>query len=484
MRQHRILKALLAVLIICTMLITPAFADSQGYINANNVCFRKGPGTNYAVIGVYSSGKALTITGTSGDWTSCVIDGNSGYVFSVYVSESQSVPAQAAETAPQEDSRPSGGNAIVIIGNPNGSASVSVSDPAPSAEPAEDAPSASSSGGGNAEVVIGRETPRTTPAPSASPAVSPAVSPSPSPSASPAANVTNGSTAYVTGDYVRFRTGPSTSYTIITMYNKGTEVTVLDKSGDWTKCSINGREGFISSQYISSTSPVTSIPTYTTGGNSQGVVETNSGTEAVEPKTGYVCGNNVRFRKGPSTSTEIIGEFYYGNAVTINGKNGDWYSVNANGKDGYVYAQYVKEGTYTAPAESSGTVSSGNVSGDDIVAFAKQYLGYKYVWGGASPEEGFDCSGFVSYVYKHFGYSLNRVACDQAANGVHVDNSKLKPGDVLCFYTSANYIGHTGIYIGGGKFIHSANSNTGVIITDLTTGYYADRGYEARRIIN
>ena len=110
-------------------------------------------------------------------------------------------------------------------------------------------------------------------------------------------------------------------------------------------------------------------------------------------------------------------------------------------------------------------------------------MGYRYSWGGKSPETGFDCSGFVYYVYSQFGYTLNRVACDQALNGVHVDPKDLQPGDVLCFYSNDNYyIGHTGIYIGNNKFIHASTSTTGVIITELG-GYYFTRGYEARRIV-
>ena len=110
-------------------------------------------------------------------------------------------------------------------------------------------------------------------------------------------------------------------------------------------------------------------------------------------------------------------------------------------------------------------------------------MGYPYVWGGMDPSTGFDCSGLVYYVYGQFGYRLNRVAADQASNGVHVDPSNLQPGDVLCFYSSGSYIGHAGIYIGNNQFVHAANSRTGVIVSDLS-GYYSSRGFEARRIVN
>ena len=133
-------------------------------------------------------------------------------------------------------------------------------------------------------------------------------------------------------------------------------------------------------------------------------------------------------------------------------------------------------------ASSGETSLSGPATGIDVVSFACRYVGYPYAWAGKDPSTGFDCSGFVWYVYSAFGYDLNRVASAQAQNGLHVDASDLRMGDILCFYTYGSYIGHSGIYIGNGKFIHAANSATGVVITDLDS--YAYRYFEARRIIN
>ena len=108
-------------------------------------------------------------------------------------------------------------------------------------------------------------------------------------------------------------------------------------------------------------------------------------------------------------------------------------------------------------------------------------MGYSYLYGGESPEEGFDCSGLVFYVYQQFGYSLNRTAADQASNGVAVEHSALEPGDVLCFYNNGSYIGHSGIYIGGGEYVHAQGAAYGVVVSPLS-----ERGdnYEARRILS
>lgn len=120
-------------------------------------------------------------------------------------------------------------------------------------------------------------------------------------------------------------------------------------------------------------------------------------------------------------------------------------------------------------------------TGLDVVEYACRFLGTKYTWAGKDPSTGFDCSGFVWYVYSCFGYDLNRVAASQAKNGVHVDAGDLRMGDILCFYTYGSYIGHSGIYIGNGKFIHAANSSSGVVITELSK--YPCNGVEARRIL-
>ena len=122
--------------------------------------------------------------------------------------------------------------------------------------------------------------------------------------------------------------------------------------------------------------------------------------------------------------------------------------------------------------------------GELIADYALQYDGYKYNYGGEDPETGFDCSGFVYYVFKHFGYRLNRVAEDQARNGEPVEEIEdLLPGDVICFsWITSNYINHVGIYIGDGKFIHAMDSANDVLITSLEE-YLETHRWKGRRII-
>ena len=114
---------------------------------------------------------------------------------------------------------------------------------------------------------------------------------------------------------------------------------------------------------------------------------------------------------------------------------------------------------------------------------AKKYLGYPYVYGGMSPS-GFDCSGFVNYVYKLCGYSMNRVASSiYYGNGVYVNKSDLQLGDLVFFSNSSDSVGHVGIYIGNNQFIHASSSTVGVIISDLGSSYYLAHYVGAKRLI-
>jgi cell wall-associated NlpC family hydrolase len=111
-----------------------------------------------------------------------------------------------------------------------------------------------------------------------------------------------------------------------------------------------------------------------------------------------------------------------------------------------------------------------------VVGIAMRYLGTPYVWGGSSPA-GFDCSGFVAYVYAQVGVSLPHYTGAQWNMGVAVDRADLQPGDLVFF----DGLGHVGIYIGGGEFIHAPHTGDVVRISSMT-GWYADTYVGARRI--
>jgi cell wall-associated NlpC family hydrolase len=129
----------------------------------------------------------------------------------------------------------------------------------------------------------------------------------------------------------------------------------------------------------------------------------------------------------------------------------------------------------TLVAASDGASPPASTHGG-VVGIAMRYLGTPYVWGGASPS-GFDCSGFVMYVYAQVGVSLPHNAAAQYGYGSPVSRSQLAPGDLVFF----NGLGHNGIYIGGGQFIHSPHTGDVVKISSLGDSWYAATYVGARR---
>ena len=287
----------------------------------------------------------------------------------------------------------------------------------------------------------------------------------------------------VVGNSVRLRSGPGTTYPIIDTYDSGTPLLITDESGDWTAVIIDNKSGYIHSDLLRNTAPdplPRSAPAADSPQPSERA-ETLSSQPAFKVTDGYIVGSYVRLREAPSMSSKILAELSFGAAVKMTGVSGDWTKVISNGQEGFVSSSFVTEGIFEPAAKLS--KASGAELGKEIAAYALKYLGTPYKWGGSSPTTGFDCSGFVSYVFSQFGYTTSRVANDVLSDGVHVDPADLQPGDVLCFYSGNNYCGHVGIYVGDNLFVHAANSAIGVVTTDLSTGYYASRGYEIRRII-
>lgn len=252
---------------------------------------------------------------------------------------------------------------------------------------------------------------------------------------------------------VNLRTGAGTGNAIIATVGEGTALIVeADTGSGWYKVNYDGESGYMSADYLSFS-------------------ETMDLTAQ-----GWVDGSDVRMRAAAGTDSEIVRVTTYGESVEILGVDGEWYKVSAGGKTGYIRGDYV---SFTEP-DPSQAPAAGSI-GEQIVAFAEQFLGTPYVWAGSSPS-GFDCSGFVSYVFKNFGYTVNRTAASMYTNGVAVDKSELQVGDAVFFASSSESIGHVGIYIGDGEFIHSSSGCGYVTISGLDESYYSRMYVGARRI--
>lgn len=130
--------------------------------------------------------------------------------------------------------------------------------------------------------------------------------------------------------------------------------------------------------------------------------------------------------------------------------------------------------------EADRAAESRRVAGKQIVDFAKQYIGVKYIWAGNTPK-GFDCSGFTQYILKNFGVILEHSASSQFSNGEKISKENLEPGDLVFFTTYKSGPSHVGIYIGSNQFIHASTGQKRITTTSLNSSYYLRRYLGARR---
>lgn len=293
---------------------------------------------------------------------------------------------------------------------------------------------------------------------------------------------------FVSASSLRLRAEANSRSTILDTAPQNDCVVVTGKTGEWYKVNYNLREGYMHEDYISV-----------------------STCENAELGYGKIIGNAVNLRTGPATSYSVTAVSAKGDKCYIIGLNNGWYKVIYKDRLAYIRSDYVelteipyenKESTNTpkffrlgkstgiAPSAAAlnGSTSSdasaptSTITGAQILAEARKYLGARYVSGGASPS-GFDCSGLVYYVLKQLGYSPYRTPADQYKHGTYVAKSNLKAGDLVFFAgTGASGISHVGIYAGNGQFLHAPNSRSTVSYSDLTSGYWSNHYYGARRI--
>jgi hypothetical protein len=196
----------------------------------------------------------------------------------------------------------------------------------------------------------------------------------------------------------------------------------------------------------------------------------------IEENFAFVISHNgINLRQSPSTQSPIIASLFRNTKLNIIDEDGEWFRVicNING-EGYVHSDLIRLADEECPLV------------DQIIDFARANLGTPYIFGGANLNRGVDCSGFVSQVFKHFGITLNRSSSSMTAHGSTVARSNLIAGDLVFFDTTSalsGRISHVGIYIGGGRFIHS-ETRKGVVISSLSEAYYNKRYVTARRVLN
>ena len=271
----------------------------------------------------------------------------------------------------------------------------------------------------------------------------------------------------VQGTDLNFRSEPSTTSQSLGTATTGDTVIITGIEGEWYSVVFKGLNGYMFSQYVA---PSLSMD--------------------IDNYAATINADTVRIREQPGYTAEIMAYVNAGTPVTVIGVNDCWYQVRtAMDRVGYVFCDYVDFDAQTALGSQTGSASGASVTrsvtgasqlsdaaltaGEEIVEYAKQYMGTPYVYGGASPS-GFDCSGFVSYVLKNNGYDPTRTSYTLFDQYPHIEKTELQIGDLVFFSSSRSWgAAHVGIYIGNNEFIHSSSGSGYVKINNLDDNYYA-----------
>jgi cell wall-associated NlpC family hydrolase len=308
-------------------------------------------------------------------------------------------------------------------------------------------------------------------APAPAPVPEPAPQPEPAPEPAPVPAPEISTFERKTTVNLNMRTGPGTSFGIIVTIPKDMSVTAEAESNGWVKVTYSGKTGYVAAQYL--TQPIAVVPA---------PIPEPAPAPEPEPVTDPVAEvpeapasddwrsttANLNLRSGEGTSFPIIKVIPSGTLLNVEAISGTWAKVTYSGSTGYVATAYL-------------VASEAPATGEDIVEYAKKFLGVPYVWAGNTPESGFDCSGFTRYVFANFGISLPRISRDQARTGTAVTQEQRKPGDLL-YFGSNGYVDHVGIYAGDNQVIHASSTNKMVVISNLQ--YYTATYMGARRLLN
>ena len=245
--------------------------------------------------------------------------------------------------------------------------------------------------------------------------------------------------------------------------NAGGTIIEYNKDKSWVKITSGSVTGWVSTEYVI---------------QGEKVEET---AEKVGTEKAVVLAETLRAREEPTTDSKIVTLLDQGESYEILKQQDGWAKVAIDNDEAWINTDYVtisyeleKAVVYHEPEPVKETSSSGSSSGSSkssskrssMVAYAMQFLGNKYVWGGTSLTRGTDCSGFTMRIYEHFGYSIPRTSYNQAKGGKTISLSSLKPGD-LVFYSNSSGINHVAMYIGNGQVIHASNPRSGIKISNM-----------------
>lgn len=257
---------------------------------------------------------------------------------------------------------------------------------------------------------------------------------------------------------LNLRASNNTNSKIIKVLKKGAPVTILKTSNGWHQVKTGNSKGWVSAKYIT--------------GHKTTKVSTPKKTTTVKKKTANTAQKqtsvNLNLRSAGTSKGRVIAVLKAGTKVTVKSTSNGWAQVSYAGKTGWVSAKYLT-GISTKPTTAKKSNNMNAVRGK-IINNAKKYVGTQYRWGGTSPRTGWDCSGYIQYVFKESGIKTARTKAWIGKK--RVSKAQAKPGDLVVQYGG----GHVGIYAGYGKQYHASNPVTDTVysnVWDKKATYYS-----------
>ena len=309
-------------------------------------------------------------------------------------------------------------------------------------------------------------------------------------------------TMYITADVVNVRAEPSVEADVLVSLVAGDVVTQSGYGSKWSRVVMqNGTKGFVLSTLITENfvekaleEPVATptptpapTPVPTPPATEAPSVPTPPSAPAETPMTGtFYATKNTNVRSGPGTDFPITRMLSAGDGVDVVAiTDTGWYK---SVKGTYVLASLLsdtKPEVPSAPVNPTTPVPNApspvDPGSSDLRTYASSFIGIKYVFASSNPDVGFDCSGFVKFIYsQYYGISVPHQSNSILTTGTAVDSSSIQVGDVICYnYGSGGGSDHVGIYVGDGMVIHASSSRSQVV----ETGFSMDNVVSIRRIV-
>lgn len=251
-------------------------------------------------------------------------------------------------------------------------------------------------------------------------------------------------------NHLNVREGAGEDQELVGKLPKDAGCEILETEGEWYKIKSGKVTGYVKGEFL--------------------LTGEAAAARAQEVKTVVAAANTqtVYLRVEPNTDCTIWTALAEGEEVEVLEDLGDWIKVELDGDECYVFAELVDLSEQLPKAMTMTEVKYGEGVSNvrvDLVNYALQFVGNRYVWGGTSLTKGVDCSGFTMKIYEKYGIYLPHHAATQAGYGTKISASEAKPGD-LFFYSKGGSINHVAIYIGNGQVVHASSKRTGIKISN------------------